>query len=174
MAKHYPILLKRVLLPFLGALVALVSVTCSQGKPAARRTQKPLQSAQDAVAKPPSEELRTEQVENTKIGLSPFFDYIPQRERVLVLYTASVQGYVEPCGCTGEPLGGIARWAAAAGAGKGPTAAAPPQAAAPAKKEEEKKKEDEEVKAVFVFAVVRHRNFLYFAFQFEVPCRIQT
>lgn len=113
MAKHYPILLKRVLLPFLGALVALVSVTCSQGKPAARRTQKPLQSAQDAVAKPPSEELRTEQVENTKIGLSPFFDYIPQRERVLVLYTASVQGYVEPCGCTGEPLGGIARWAAA-------------------------------------------------------------
>jgi hypothetical protein len=26
-----------------------------------------------------------------------------------LVYTASVQGYVEPCGCTGDPLGGIAR-----------------------------------------------------------------
>jgi hypothetical protein len=28
---------------------------------------------------------------------------------VVVVYTASVQGYVEPCGCTGDPLGGLAR-----------------------------------------------------------------
>lgn len=32
---------------------------------------------------------------------------------MVVLYTASVQGYVEPCGCTAEPLGGIARFSAA-------------------------------------------------------------
>jgi hypothetical protein len=32
--------------------------------------------------------------------------------RLLVLATASVQGYVEPCGCTGDPLGGVARLSA--------------------------------------------------------------
>ncbi|MCC7074727.1 MAG: hypothetical protein IT383_25685 [Deltaproteobacteria bacterium] len=37
----------------------------------------------------------------------------PPGERVLVLWTASVQGYVEPCGCTADPLGGVARLAAA-------------------------------------------------------------
>jgi hypothetical protein len=31
---------------------------------------------------------------------------------VAVIYTSSVQGYVEPCGCTGDPLGGVARLAA--------------------------------------------------------------
>jgi len=33
--------------------------------------------------------------------------------RVAILYTASVQGYVTPCGCTGDPLGGVARLSAA-------------------------------------------------------------
>lgn len=28
---------------------------------------------------------------------------------IALVYTASVQGYVEPCGCTGDPLGGVAR-----------------------------------------------------------------
>ena len=37
----------------------------------------------------------------------------PTGKRVLIAYTASVEGYVEPCGCTGDPLGGVARLAAA-------------------------------------------------------------
>jgi hypothetical protein len=37
----------------------------------------------------------------------------PKGARVTVVYTASVQGYVAPCGCTAEPLGGVARLAAA-------------------------------------------------------------
>jgi hypothetical protein len=48
-----------------------------------------------------------------KLSSTSTFIRPPSRERVLLLYTASVQGYVEPCGCTQEPLGGIARWAAA-------------------------------------------------------------
>jgi hypothetical protein len=32
-------------------------------------------------------------------------------KRLLLLTTANVQGYVEPCGCTGDPLGGVARLA---------------------------------------------------------------
>lgn len=41
------------------------------------------------------------------------FARAPEGERVLLLWTASVQGYVEPCGCTADPLGGVARLAAA-------------------------------------------------------------
>lgn len=41
------------------------------------------------------------------------FSLTPQTsKRLLVVATASVQGYVEPCGCTGDPLGGVARLAA--------------------------------------------------------------
>jgi hypothetical protein len=42
---------------------------------------------------------------------SPFAPAPPGR-RLLLVATASVQGYVEPCGCTGDPLGGVARLAA--------------------------------------------------------------
>ncbi|MFZ9888185.1 MAG: multiheme c-type cytochrome [Myxococcota bacterium] len=42
----------------------------------------------------------------------PFQQRGPGR-RVAVLYTASVQGYITPCGCTADPLGGVARLAAA-------------------------------------------------------------
>lgn len=41
----------------------------------------------------------------------PVFATAPADRRLLLLVTASVQGYVEPCGCTGDPLGGIARYA---------------------------------------------------------------
>jgi hypothetical protein len=44
---------------------------------------------------------------------APSFTAPPPGERVLILYTASVQGYVEPCGCTADPLGGVARLQAA-------------------------------------------------------------
>ena len=33
-------------------------------------------------------------------------------KRFMVFYTGNVQGYVTPCGCTAEPLGGIARFGA--------------------------------------------------------------
>ena len=38
--------------------------------------------------------------------------FAPAPRGIAVVYSASVQGYVEPCGCTGEPLGGIARFKA--------------------------------------------------------------
>ena len=41
----------------------------------------------------------------------PVFAPVPDDRRLVLLVTASVQGYVEPCGCTGDPLGGIARLA---------------------------------------------------------------
>ena len=40
------------------------------------------------------------------------FAVAPAGRRLLLVATASVQGYVEPCGCTGDPLGGVARLAA--------------------------------------------------------------
>jgi hypothetical protein len=38
--------------------------------------------------------------------------FAPAAAGIALVYTASVQGYVEPCGCTGDPLGGIARFKA--------------------------------------------------------------
>ncbi len=38
--------------------------------------------------------------------------FAPSSSGILLVYTASVQGYVEPCGCSGDPLGGIARFKA--------------------------------------------------------------
>jgi hypothetical protein len=43
----------------------------------------------------------------------PRFVPKPKGKRITLLYTSSVQGYVAPCGCTAEPLGGVARLAAA-------------------------------------------------------------
>lgn len=42
----------------------------------------------------------------------PPFKAQPEGKRVALLYTASVEGYVAPCGCTADPLGGVARLAA--------------------------------------------------------------
>jgi len=42
---------------------------------------------------------------------APTFAPTSTGARALVLYTASVEGYVTPCGCTSEPLGGVARLA---------------------------------------------------------------
>jgi hypothetical protein len=45
-------------------------------------------------------------------GSAPPARWFPQpssKRDLVVVYTASVQGYVEPCGCTAEPLGGLAR-----------------------------------------------------------------
>lgn len=46
---------------------------------------------------------------------APAFPFRPQGsgKRAAVVYTASVQGYVTPCGCTADPLGGVARLSAA-------------------------------------------------------------
>lgn len=41
-----------------------------------------------------------------------FVDHPERKDAIALVYTASVQGYVEPCGCTGDPLGGVARYAA--------------------------------------------------------------
>jgi hypothetical protein len=46
---------------------------------------------------------------------APAFVRASDGARAVVLYTASVEGYVTPCGCTGDPLGGVARLAGAFG-----------------------------------------------------------
>jgi Cytochrome c554 and c-prime len=38
------------------------------------------------------------------------FDGGGSDDDIALVWTANVQGYVEPCGCTAEPLGGVARW----------------------------------------------------------------
>lgn len=66
-----------------------------------------------APARPPAPATST--VAAKLVASPPRFAPPPPGERVLVLWTASVQGYVEPCGCTADPLGGVARLAAAVG-----------------------------------------------------------
>jgi hypothetical protein len=38
------------------------------------------------------------------------FDGGGSDDDLALVWSANVQGYVEPCGCTAEPLGGVARW----------------------------------------------------------------
>ena len=42
---------------------------------------------------------------------APVFVEVPPEKGLALIYTASVEGYVAPCGCTAEPLGGVARLA---------------------------------------------------------------
>jgi hypothetical protein len=70
------------------------------------------------AACPPRKDTTPDGVRNPAEGAAPdlasppVFAPQPAGKRVAVVYTASVQGYVEPCGCTGDPLGGVARLAA--------------------------------------------------------------
>lgn len=41
------------------------------------------------------------------------FASTPAKDRFVLAWTGSVEGYVAPCGCTGDPLGGVARLSAA-------------------------------------------------------------
>lgn len=81
-------------------LIVLSAAACSSSKtvmsvtpPAAKPAVAPVSTATAPIVGP------------------PLFAAAPTDRRVLLLATASVQGYVEPCGCTGDPLGGIARLA---------------------------------------------------------------
>lgn len=56
---------------------------------------------------------KSDKNDKNKADVVPVFQKQPDGKRVALLYTASVQGYVEPCGCTGDPLGGVARLSAA-------------------------------------------------------------
>ncbi len=66
---------------------------------------------------PAALEEKSVKVETTKTVAEAFtWQAWPQDEstkkRFMIFYTGNVQGYVSPCGCTAEPLGGIARFGA--------------------------------------------------------------
>jgi hypothetical protein len=81
------------LLALSGALASCTASTSTTTPPA-------------TVTPPPSASRST----TTTTAPAPRWFPTPGGPRdVVVVYTASVQGYVEPCGCTGDPLGGLAR-----------------------------------------------------------------
>ena len=94
----------------LFASLCLLGAACPRrdappsASPLGSETRGPLTSpASGAGAAPDAEPARLVQ---------PRFEKQPQGARLAVLYTASVQGYVTPCGCTSDPLGGVSRLAA--------------------------------------------------------------
>ncbi|HEY1101402.1 MAG TPA: multiheme c-type cytochrome [Myxococcota bacterium] len=89
-------------------LVALLTLTmaaaCTAPAGASPASTSMSTSAPAATTPPPA----TPSTATPLVG-PPVFAAVPADKRLLLLVTASVQGYVEPCGCTGDPLGGIAR-----------------------------------------------------------------
>ncbi len=95
-------------------VVVLISLlACAAACPAKPDTTPPVVAKRDAT--PPAVAKRDTTPPVVAPGLVPgasTFRKQPDGKRVAIVYTASVQGYVEPCGCTAEPLGGVARLAA--------------------------------------------------------------
>ena len=88
-----------------GALLSAAACPPRKADPVPPTLPTTGQSPGPATATAPSEQPAA-------VAPSPFAP-APAGARAVVLYTASVQGYVEPCGCTAEPLGGVARFRAA-------------------------------------------------------------
>jgi hypothetical protein len=93
--------LRPVLMLFATALMGLTSTAC----PATTATTATAATAATATT-------ATTATEPPAATVPSPFAVAPAGRRLLLVATASVQGYVEPCGCTGDPLGGVARLAA--------------------------------------------------------------
>jgi hypothetical protein len=85
----------------------LVGAACPQKKKAPVIEQ-PGATPGDTAHKAPAEPGANGE-QSPDAAPDPGFSPIPAGKRAVLLFTASVQGYVEPCGCTGDPLGGVAR-----------------------------------------------------------------
>lgn len=97
----------------LGCLV-LLGAACSEGaSPPAEASSRPLAAASGASPASSAASSAVPSVVPPSAPASARFAPAPSPRKVAVVYTASVQGYVTPCGCTAEPLGGVARLAAA-------------------------------------------------------------
>ena len=90
-----------------AGVVAIVAVVCLAGATCAR----------DKAGGAPSTGAAASPTTGAALNVAPQAQplFAPQApgKRLVVLFTASVEGYVEPCGCTADPLGGVARLAAA-------------------------------------------------------------
>jgi hypothetical protein len=87
--------MRRALL-ILASLVALAACRAHDAAPA---------PAPPPPADPPPEKPAAPE------AVEPRFKAAAPGERLVILTTSAVQGYVAPCGCTKEPLGGVARFA---------------------------------------------------------------
>lgn len=102
------------------AFAALTVLLLSVGAACPRKsdgqvTQPPAPAAADAPVASSSSSSSSKQQAEARAPVAPPkppFEAQPEGARVALLYTASVEGYVAPCGCTADPLGGIARLAA--------------------------------------------------------------
>lgn len=102
------------LAPLVGAALAallLIGAACPRKSDAgAAGPQAPAPDVEAAsAASPPADDVVASE---PSAPVKPPFTKQPAGKRVALLYTASVEGYVAPCGCTADPLGGIARLAA--------------------------------------------------------------
>ena len=100
------IVLTRPLLSFVIVIAGLAPawVGCSASTPNATATTATTATTTTTTLSPATPAATT-----TPVVGPPVFEKVPDDKRLLLIVTASVQGYVEPCGCTGDPLGGIAR-----------------------------------------------------------------
>lgn len=93
------------------SFAALVALLLSVGAACPRKDDaQPTTSTTPSTTPPSAEEGEAEKEKRSPPR--PPFEKQPAGKRVALLYTASVEGYVAPCGCTADPLGGIARLAA--------------------------------------------------------------
>jgi hypothetical protein len=96
------------LLALSGALAGCTASTSSTPTPAGQSTEESAPAASAAAASATA--ASTVDATAGRAPGAPHWFKTPGGPRdVVVVYTASVQGYVEPCGCTGDPLGGLAR-----------------------------------------------------------------
>ncbi len=98
-----------------AVVVAVVAVGVAGGCTSARST--PAASTPPAVGTAPPQAAPSTRPTSRAPAVAPpethIFARLDEPKAARILWTASVQGYVEPCGCTGDPLGGVARLAAA-------------------------------------------------------------
>ncbi|MCP4500591.1 MAG: hypothetical protein GY822_11580 [Deltaproteobacteria bacterium] len=93
---------------YLSSLLVLSSGACVQTQSRSSSSNGKMKAKQ--VEKLEVEQSHDEkQVKNEPGRSAPRFETPKSNTRLALLWTASVQGYVAPCGCTAEPLGGIAR-----------------------------------------------------------------
>lgn len=108
-------------LPRLSALALAFALTATSG--CARRVVPEAQQTQsdaampDAKMTPPAPTAKPPRDDEGGAKLSknaaPLFQKTEAKDRFVLAWTGSVEGYVAPCGCTGDPLGGVARLSAA-------------------------------------------------------------
>lgn len=98
------------LLLLCGLVGACTAATTTTTPAAATSTTAPAPAvATPTAATPTAATATTTATTATTAATTAWFPQAGGPRDLVLVYTASVQGYVEPCGCTGDPLGGLAR-----------------------------------------------------------------